>query len=184
MTDWGGSRSFFSATDNVLQFQADQRLQVDGDVGPKTRAAMHMALVALTPGEAARPEVNVAPVTEEKLVPVSVTPPSLDAPGWKSNEVITPSVIGGGASLLTAIGGIPWQNLLLILVAFGGMAGSTGARTPIGRPSQSRSRGWRNVLHSSPHRGCGRSRYRRRRRCLDLAAGRRRCQNLHRKAEQ
>ncbi|MHC2487628.1 hypothetical protein ACVII0_001420 [Sinorhizobium meliloti] len=41
----------------------------------------------------------------------------------KSNEVITPSVIGGGASLLTAIGGIPWQNLLLILVAFGGMAG-------------------------------------------------------------
>ncbi len=80
-----------------------------------------MALVALTPGEAARPEVNVAPVTEEKLVPVSVTPPSLDAPWWKSNEVITPSVIGGGASLLTAIGGIPWQNLLLI--AFGGMAG-------------------------------------------------------------
>ncbi|PLU40881.1 chitinase, partial [Sinorhizobium medicae] len=46
--------------DNVLQFQADQRLQVDGDVGPKTRAAMHTALVALTPGEAARPEVNVA----------------------------------------------------------------------------------------------------------------------------
>ncbi|WP_234843868.1 peptidoglycan-binding protein [Sinorhizobium medicae] len=46
--------------DNVLQFQADQRLQVDGDVGPKTRAVMHTALVALTPGEAARPEVNVA----------------------------------------------------------------------------------------------------------------------------
>ncbi|MDE4548028.1 hypothetical protein LOF22_23720 [Sinorhizobium meliloti] len=39
--------------DNVLQFQADQC--VDGDVGPKTRAAMHTALVALTPGEAARP---------------------------------------------------------------------------------------------------------------------------------
>ncbi|YCI04683.1 hypothetical protein M1D34_22920 [Ensifer sp. D2-11] len=26
--------------DNVLQFQADQRLQVDCDVGPKTRAAI------------------------------------------------------------------------------------------------------------------------------------------------
>ncbi|MDX0543956.1 glycoside hydrolase family 19 protein [Sinorhizobium medicae] len=109
--------------DNVLQFQADQRLQVDGDVGPKTRAAMHTALVALTPGEAARPEVKAAPVTEEKPIPVPVTPPSLDAPWWKSKEVITPSVIGGGASLLTAIGGIPWQNLLLILVAFGGIAG-------------------------------------------------------------
>nr|WP_234842216.1 peptidoglycan-binding protein [Sinorhizobium meliloti] len=109
--------------DNVLQFQADQRLQVDGDVGPKTRAAMHTALVALTPGEAGRPEVKAAPVTEEKPVPVPVMPPSLDAPWWKSKEVITPSVIGGGASLLTAIGGIPWQNLLLILVAFGGIAG-------------------------------------------------------------
>ena len=91
--------------DNVLQFQADQRLQVDGDVGPKTRAAMHMALVALTPGEAARPEVNVAPVTEEKLVPVPVTPLSLDAPWWKSN-------VGGGASLLTAIGGTVAEPLI------------------------------------------------------------------------
>ncbi|WP_234838796.1 hypothetical protein [Sinorhizobium meliloti] len=37
--------------------------------------------------------------------------------------MITPSVIGGGASLLTAIDGIPWQNLLLILVGFAGIAG-------------------------------------------------------------
>ncbi|RVK47164.1 glycoside hydrolase family 19 protein [Sinorhizobium meliloti] len=109
--------------DKVLQFQADQRLPVDGDVGPKTRAAMHTALVALTPGEAARPEVKTAPVSEEKPVPVPVTPPNLDAPWWKSKEVITPAVSGSGASILTAIGGIPWQNLLLILVAFGGMAG-------------------------------------------------------------
>jgi len=35
--------------DNVLQFQAEQRLDVDGDVGPKTRSALHKALVALTP---------------------------------------------------------------------------------------------------------------------------------------
>ncbi|WP_234852931.1 hypothetical protein [Sinorhizobium meliloti] len=62
--------------DNVLQFQADQC--VDGDVGPKTSAAMHTALVALTPGEAAWPEIKAAPVTEGKPVPVPVTPPSLD----------------------------------------------------------------------------------------------------------
>nr|WP_234896020.1 peptidoglycan-binding domain-containing protein [Sinorhizobium medicae] len=44
-TGWRGSRSSSSAAaDNVLQFQADQRLQVDGDVGPKTRAALHTAL--------------------------------------------------------------------------------------------------------------------------------------------
>ncbi|WP_234827998.1 peptidoglycan-binding protein [Sinorhizobium meliloti] len=107
--------------DNVLQFQADQRLQVDGYVGPKTRAAMHTALVALTPGDAARPEVKAAPVTEKSRY--RSRPPSLYAPWWKSKEVITPSVIGGGASLLTVIGGIPWQNLLLILVAFGAIAG-------------------------------------------------------------
>lgn len=59
--------------DNVRQFQADQRLDVDGDVGPKFRAAIYKALVALKPGEATRPEVKVASVTEEK--PVPVTPP-------------------------------------------------------------------------------------------------------------
>lgn len=111
--------------DNVRQFQADHRLDVDGDVGPKTRSAMHAALVALTPGEAARPEVKIAPVTEEKPVPVPVpvTPPSLDAPWWKSKEVVVPAVSGGGASLLTALGGVPWQNLLIILVALAAIAG-------------------------------------------------------------
>nr|WP_234827324.1 peptidoglycan-binding domain-containing protein [Sinorhizobium meliloti] len=50
--------------DNVRQFQADQRLQVDGDVGPKMRAAMHTALVALTSGEAARRNRGHGPVIE------------------------------------------------------------------------------------------------------------------------
>jgi len=65
--------------------------------------------------------VTAAPVTEKSRY--RSRPPSLYAPWWKSKEVITPSVIGGGASLLTVIGGIPWQNLLLILVAFGAIAG-------------------------------------------------------------
>lgn len=108
--------------DNVMQFQLHNRLDVDGDVGPKTRAALHKALVALVPGEAAKPEVKVAPVTEAVPVPVPVTPPSLDAPWWKSKEVIVPAVSGGGASILTAIGGIPWQNLLIVLLALGGIA--------------------------------------------------------------
>ncbi|WP_428429841.1 peptidoglycan-binding domain-containing protein [Pararhizobium sp.] len=40
--------------DNVRQFQADHRLDVDGDVGPKTRAALDGELVALIPGEMAK----------------------------------------------------------------------------------------------------------------------------------
>ncbi|UTV38120.1 peptidoglycan-binding protein [Ensifer adhaerens] len=106
--------------DNVRQFQAEHGLDVDGDVGPKTRSAMHKALVALVPGEAAKPEVTAAPVVEEK--PVPVTPPSLDAPWWRSKEVLVPAVSGGGASILTAIAGIPWQNLLILLLALGGIA--------------------------------------------------------------
>ncbi|PND23933.1 hypothetical protein CN933_29770 [Sinorhizobium sp. M4_45] len=54
-------------------------------------------------------------------------PPGKDGDGYlyrgRTGMQLTPSVIGGGASLLTVIGGIPWQNLLLILVAFGAIAG-------------------------------------------------------------
>ncbi|MGI0527302.1 peptidoglycan-binding protein [Rhizobium giardinii] len=113
--------------DNVRQFQADHRLEVDGDAGPKTRAALHQALVALVPGEAARPEVKAAPVTEEKTVveekPVAVTPPSLDAPWWRSREILVPAAGGGIATTLNALGGIPWQNLLITL-AFISAAGA------------------------------------------------------------
>ena len=50
--------------------------QVDGDAGPKTRAALHRALLALTDGDARSAEVKAAPVVEE----VPVAPPALDKP--------------------------------------------------------------------------------------------------------
>jgi putative chitinase len=91
----------------VRQFQAAHRLEVDGDVGSKTRAA----LVALVPGEAEKPEVKAAPVTEEKTVveekPVAVTPPNLDALSWRSKEILVPAAGGGIATTLNALGGIP-----------------------------------------------------------------------------
>jgi putative chitinase len=108
--------------DALRQFQASKGLDVDNDPGPKTRSALHAALVALTPGEAAKPEVTVAPVTEEK--PVAVTPPSMDAPWWKSKEVLVPVATGGGlTSLFAAIGSMPWQNLVIVLLALGAAGG-------------------------------------------------------------
>lgn len=106
-------------------FQKDHGLAVDGVPGPKTRAALHKALVDLTPGEMAKPTVQVAPVTEEIVkveevkTPVPVTPPSLEGPWWQSKEVLGPLVSAGGIGGVTAFfekfGAIPLGNLIVIL---------------------------------------------------------------------
>ncbi|OMQ44970.1 chitinase [Ensifer sp. 1H6] len=105
--------------DNVLQFQSDHRLDVDGDVGPKTRAAMHRALVALVPGEAAKPEVKTAPVTE------AVMPPSVEKEVKKKTNLW--GWLFGGASAtgtaVSALAGAEWPTVVAIgvvgLVAIG-----------------------------------------------------------------
>lgn len=50
--------------DSIRQCQADQRLDVDGDLGPKTRSNIHKARRAHA-CEAAGREVKVVPVAEE-----------------------------------------------------------------------------------------------------------------------
>lgn len=92
---------------------------LDGLDGPQTRAAIHLMLIDLAPGRVRA--VKASPVTEEK--PVAVMPQSLDAPWWQSKEILGPAAGGGAATTLTALGSIPWQNLLLILVAFGAVSG-------------------------------------------------------------
>lgn len=89
---------------DVRQFQTDKGLLVDGQSGPKTRAALHDALVKL--GDA----------KGTKVAPVTAAPPSLDKPWYQSKEVIAPIVTGGGASALQALSGFPWQNLLIVAV--------------------------------------------------------------------
>ncbi|WP_430439008.1 glycoside hydrolase family 19 protein [Shinella sp.] len=92
-----------------------------GTSGPLTRAALHSALLKLSAPHMLSDEVAAAPVVEEKEVekPVAVTPPGMDAPWYQSKEILGPVAGGGGAAALSAIGSIPWENLALILVAFG-----------------------------------------------------------------
>ncbi|NWJ24780.1 glycoside hydrolase family 19 protein [Rhizobium sp. RM] len=112
----------YGVTD-ILPFQVASRKaghykgKLDGLDGPQTRSAIHLTLVGLAP-QARVSFVKAAPVTEEK--PVPVTPPSLDAPWWKSKEVLVPAFTGGTVtSSLAAVGSIPWQNLAIILLALG-----------------------------------------------------------------
>ena len=78
--------------------------QVDGDAGPKTRAALHRALLALTDGDARSAEVKAAPVVEE----VPVAPPALDRPVTQTGgfwERIGTIAFGGVGSAAAAIFG-------------------------------------------------------------------------------
>lgn len=122
---------------NVRQFQADHLDLVggpdgvDGDVGPKTRAALHTALVGLTPGEMSKPEVKVAPVTEEKtvveekpVVPVAVdkqVKEKTNQSGWLigllgSLGTIVTWLSGQNWQTVAAIGGVAVVALLLLLL--------------------------------------------------------------------
>ncbi|MDR7034480.1 glycoside hydrolase family 19 protein [Mesorhizobium sp. BE184] len=111
-------------------FQTDARKkgwydgEVDNDPGPKTRAALHRGLVALTkPAEqpkkiAAAPVVETKEVEVEKKVAVEVPVPvktnDLDKPWYKDllgqKEVVTTVAIPG----ISALGGVPWQNVAII----------------------------------------------------------------------
>ncbi|PWE57675.1 chitinase [Metarhizobium album] len=86
---------------------------VDGDVGPKTRAALHLALVALSDAAIASPKVKAAPVVEETAV--AVVPDAIDKPtsktfGFWDRILSIGGVIGmGGFSFLS-----DWRSVVAI----------------------------------------------------------------------
>lgn len=110
------------------KFQQRCGLVADNDPGPKTRAALHTALVKLIPGEMKKASVQVAPVIEEIAKPIAVTPPALEAPWYTTKEFWTTAVTGGGLTLATGfikdLASFPTTNLVILVGAgFLGLGG-------------------------------------------------------------
>lgn len=104
-----------SPTD-IKGFQKSAGLAVDGVAGPRTRAALHKALLALTEQPRRSDDVQTAPVVEQTTVEKPVVPQSVDEAvqktsrqgGWLSG---IGGVIGSG---MTAILGADWQTVAVI----------------------------------------------------------------------
>lgn len=94
---------------DIRKFQSENMAaeQVDGQSGPRTRAALHAALVKQSDASGTR------------NAPVVAAPPSLEKPWYQSKEVIGPLVTGGGltggATLMESFGRVPWQNMLVLV---------------------------------------------------------------------
>lgn len=104
----------FAPTD-VRGFQKQAGVKVDGDPGPKTRAALHQALVRLTVPVDRADDVQAAPVVEEK--PVAVAPPALDKPVTQTSgfwERLA-TIVG-----LSGIGGASWLGDWRVILAIAG----------------------------------------------------------------
>jgi putative chitinase len=111
------------APDGVSAFQQAAGEKADGIAGPRTRAALHKALVGLTAPVAQSSDVQAAPVVEEKKVevrvPVAVNQPVVpetvdkavkkQTNGWGWSGI----GLGGAGAALTAIAGWPWQTIAL-----------------------------------------------------------------------
>ena len=103
------------APDGVRQFQAKAGLAVDGDPGPKTRAALHKALLALSGASTKMAAFQAAPVVEE----VPVVPEAVDRSVKKKFNLLgwLWSGIGGGGFGLAALAGFDWRALLVLVGA-------------------------------------------------------------------
>lgn len=112
---------------SLEEFQKENRLKVDGVVGPKTRAELHADLLKLVspaerPKTAAKAPVVVKETVEKEVekpvevpVPQAVPDPALDKPFYKDPDFIervaTPSTMGTIGSFFS---GLDWVKIIAI----------------------------------------------------------------------
>jgi putative chitinase len=118
----GGYKAFQQAAKRKGWY-ADAK--VDNAPGPKTRAALHLALVHMTDPDI-QPVTQSAPVVETKQVettvevpvetpvPVAVGGEALQKPFYQDPEFQKEAALGGAAPTLTALGGADWKVIAII----------------------------------------------------------------------
>jgi putative chitinase len=101
-----------SAPDALKQFQASAGLDADGDPGPKTRSALHKALLAFGGVSTTAAGIMSAPVVDEKqLIPDTVetrVKKRFNLFAW-----IGGLILSGGLGAL-GISGMNWQGIIAI----------------------------------------------------------------------
>lgn len=110
--------------EQVKRFQRDNRLDADGDVGPKTRSALFKRLVSL--GGAASSFVSSSPVIDRKIVETTVEvakpvlPSAVDEKVKKKFNLFgwIGGLFGGGGLSLAGLAGMDWQAIIAIGVVF------------------------------------------------------------------
>lgn len=104
----------------VAAFQKWAGEKVDGDAGPRTRAALHRALLARTAPASQSKDVQAAPVIEEKEVEKQTVPATVDHEVKKKTTLwgwLT-GIFGSGGAGAAAFLGMDWQTV----IAIGGLA--------------------------------------------------------------
>jgi putative chitinase len=118
----------------IRQFQRDNGVDVDGDIGPKTRAELHKRLMFSQPHVGLlAPMARAAPVVEETVVEKPIVPVAVEQEVKQKSNWLS-SLFGGGFSIAGIgtwlTGGIDRETLLIVLgaAAFGGLVFLIGGR--------------------------------------------------------
>lgn len=103
-----------AAFQKAAKARGEYKGELDGLPGPKSRTAMHIALVRLTKPVERNEAVKAAPVAEEKPVAVSVK--ELEKPAWQSPEVLIPAATPVIAPIGSFLGGLDWRAAIVLFV--------------------------------------------------------------------
>jgi putative chitinase len=103
---------------DIRRYQSERGLDIDGDVGPKTRASLHKDLVALSGASVQMAAFSASPVTEEK----AVVPVAIETQVKRKFNIV--GLFGGGGSFgslgLAALAGMDWQVVAVLAIVSGG----------------------------------------------------------------